>query len=137
MSVFVKSPYRTYTGSLTAAAERGRDVFVASGCADCHAGSAFRDGLRHDVGTTKASSGNRLGGSPLTEIRTPGLIELWDTGPFFHDGSAATLQDVFNQSSHPSHAVGLESADEADLIEYLLSIDRALYIDDNTVFPDF
>jgi len=131
------SPYRTYTGSLTAAAERGRNVFANSGCADCHAGSAFRDGLRHDVGTTKAGSGNRLGDSVLTEIRTPSLIELWETGPFFHDGSAATLQDVFNQSSNPSHAVGLTSSDESDLIEYLLSIDRELYIDDDTVFPDF
>jgi hypothetical protein len=132
-----RSPYRTYMGSLTATAKRGRNIFVSSGCAECHAGSAFRDGLMHDVGTTKISSGNRLGGSPLTEIRTPSLIELWDTGPFFHDGSAATLQEVFNQSSHPSHAVGLTSSDESDLIEYLLSIDRELYIDDDTVFPDF
>jgi cytochrome c peroxidase len=132
-----RSPYRTYTGSLTPAAERGRNVFSSNGCADCHAGAAFRDGLRHDVGTSKASSGSRLGGAALTGIRTPSLIELWDTGPFFHDGSAATLQDVFNQSSHPSHAVGLSTSDESDLIEYLSSIDRELYIDDNAVFPDF
>jgi cytochrome c peroxidase len=132
-----RSPYRTYTGSLTEAAERGRNVFNNNGCADCHAGAAFRDGLRHDVGTTKASSGTRLGGAALTEIRTPSLIQLWETGPFFHDGSAETLQDVLNQSSHPSHAVGLTSADESDLIEYLLSIDRELYIEDDAVFPDF
>jgi cytochrome c peroxidase len=132
-----RSPYRTYRGSLTEAAERGRIVFDNAGCADCHAGAAFRDGLRHDVGTTKASSGTRLGGAALTEIRTPSLIQLWETGPFFHDGSAATLQDVLSQSSDPSHAVGLTSEEESDLIEYQLSIDRELYIEDDAVFPDF
>jgi hypothetical protein len=132
-----RSPYRTYTGSLTEAAERGRILFDNAGCADCHAGAAFRDGLRHDVGTTKASSGTRLGGAALTEIRTPSLIELWDTAPYFHDGSAATLQDVLSQSSDPSHAVGLTSEEESDLNEYLLSIDRELYIEDDAVFPDF
>ena len=130
-----RSPYRSYTGSLTAAAERGHNVFINNGCADCHAGSAFRDGLMHDVGTIKAASGNRLGiNGGLIEIRTPGLIQLWDTGPYFHDGSAATLSAVFDQGSH---AVGLTSADESDLIQYLLSIDRDLYIDDDALFPDF
>lgn len=130
-----RSPYRTYTGSLSAAAERGRDVFSDKGCADCHAGSAFRDGQMHDVGTINAGSGDRLGiNGGLIEIRTPSLIELWETGPYFHDGSAATLSDVFNIGDH---AVDLTSSEESDLIEYLLSIDRELYIDDDAVFPDF
>jgi len=130
-----RSPFRTYTGALSGTAERGREVFVSKGCNSCHAGEAFRDGLRHDVGTIKVASGNRLGvEGALTEIRTPSLIELWDTAPFFHDGSADTLEAVLEVDIHNANYIGTE---KADLVEYLLSIDRALYIDDEKVFPDF
>ncbi|RBP52883.1 Ig-like domain-containing protein [Arenicella xantha] len=125
-----RSPHRTYTGQLTDAAQRGQAVFAAQGCASCHSGSAYRDGLSHDVGTIKSGSGSRLGGV-LTSIRTPSLIELWQSAPYFHDGSAATLQDVLSAGSH---AVNLTSDERADLIQFLLSIDRDLYIDDDQPF---
>jgi hypothetical protein len=50
--------------------------------------------LLHDVGTLRTSSGGRLGG-PLTGIDTPTLRGAWDTAPYFHDGSATTLDAVF------------------------------------------
>ncbi|MFT5082503.1 MAG: hypothetical protein ACI9Y1_000528 [Lentisphaeria bacterium] len=124
------SPYRTYVGELSEAAKRGKNIFENDNCADCHAGEAFRDGRRHDVGTIQSTSGNRLGGE-LLAIRTPSLIHLWDTAPYFHDGSALTLSEVLAVGDH---ARDLTSDDEADLIQYLLSIDRELYIDDDTVF---
>lgn len=48
----------------------------------------------HDVGTLRTSSGQRLGG-PLLGIDTPTLLGVWATAPYFHDGSAPTLDDVF------------------------------------------
>lgn len=121
-----RSPYRSYSGELSSAAQRGEQVFVVSGCADCHQGTSYRDGLRHDVGTITASSGQRIG-QELTAIRTPTLIELWDSAPYFHDGSAATLEDVLSRGEHN---VELSQQDRQDLVQYLLSIDRELYIDD-------
>ncbi|MCG8459718.1 MAG: hypothetical protein MI919_25840, partial [Holophagales bacterium] len=47
----------------------------------------------HDVGTLRTSSGQRLGG-PLTGIDTPTLLGVWNTAPYFHDGSAPELEDV-------------------------------------------
>lgn len=124
-----RSPFRTYIGELTPAAQRGESVFQQKGCQSCHSGAAFRDGLSHDVGTIKASSGNRLGiEGGLVEIRTPSLIELWQTAPFYHDGSAATLADVFDQGT--SHQVTFNGSEKEDLIQYLLSIDREMYIAD-------
>ena len=128
-----RSPYRTYTGELTAAAQRGQQVFAEQGCASCHVGQAFRDGQLHDVGTIAATSGNRLGGA-LTGIRTPPLVELWATEPYFHDGRAATLNDVFDVGTHQREFSGTQ---EADLIEFLLSIDQDMFIDDETPYPDF
>lgn len=127
------SPFRSYTGGLTAAAQRGQQIFAAQNCDDCHRGAAFRDGELHDVGTIIGSSGSRLGGA-LTAIRTPTLIELWETAPYFHDGSAATLADVFQRGDHQ---LSLTAAELSDLGEYLLSIDHALFIDDDTAYPDF
>lgn len=129
------SPHRSYTGDLTAAAQRGQQVFTEKNCQSCHAGAAFRDGQGHAVGTIKAESGNRLGlVGGLSNIRTPTLIELWDSAPYFHDGSAATLSDVFQVGTHVTDFTGTE---QDDLIQYLLSIDRSVYIEDNATFPDF
>ena len=94
-----RSPYRNADGSLTAQAVTGQAVFAARGCTTCHVAPRFTDstngaGTLHDVGTLRATSGGRLGG-PLTGIDTPTLLGAWATAPYFHDGSAATLADVF------------------------------------------
>lgn len=125
-----RSPHRDYIGELTESAARGRDLFYADSCEQCHAGSAFRDGLTHDVGTIVGTSGSRLGGI-LDAIRTPTLIELWESAPYFHDGSAATLSDVLNRGTHTRN---LSTQDEIDLIAFLNSIDRSDFIDDSAVF---
>jgi len=95
-----KSPYRLADGRMSAAALRGRDRFAALGCRDCHDPlSDYTDSINgpalHDVGTLRDSSGARLG-QALTGIDTPTLLGLWDTAPYFHDGSAVTLRDVFS-----------------------------------------
>lgn len=94
-----RSPQRNADGSMTAAAQAGAAVFAAQGCATCHAGTRATDSsvgaaTLHDVGTLRSTSGRRLG-APLTGIDTPTLLGVWDTAPYFHDGSAATLDDVF------------------------------------------
>jgi hypothetical protein len=128
----------SWGGRCSSAAHSGAWQFHAYGCADCHTGSpfrrtgsAFRDGLNHDMGTIKASSGQGSGGV-LTAIRTPTLIELWDTAPYLHDGSAATLQDVMNTGVHASY--GLDARETNNLIQYLLNLDRLDFIDDDEPF---
>lgn len=131
-----RSPSRTYTGQLSDAALRGQLLFSRSdlggdSCASCHSGPAFRDGQSHDMGTITVNSGSRLNGLSLIEIRTPTLIELWDSAPYFHDGSAASLEDVLSRDAHTRNYTGTQMQ---DLIEYLRSIDRELYIDDDASF---
>lgn len=122
------SPYRNYDGSLTEAAVRGQAIFNAQDCSTCHSTEAFRDGQMHDVGTIDELSGSRLGGN-LSAIRTPSLIELWDSVPYFHNGSSSSLDQVLSTGAH---TVDLSIQDKSDLIEFLLSIDRELYIDDES-----
>lgn len=95
-----RSPYRNPDGSLSAAAVRGQTVFQNEGCASCHTPPRYTESgmglppLLRDVGTLRPTSGGRLGGT-LSGIDTPTLLGLFATAPYFHDGSAATLEDVF------------------------------------------
>ena len=89
-----RSPLRNQSGSLSASARAGLRVFDDADCRSCHSGSAMTDGQMHDVGTLRSHSGQRLGGE-LNGIKTPSLLGLFDTAPYLHDGSAATIQDVF------------------------------------------
>ena len=121
---FVFSPHRNADGSLTSAAQAGKTIFQNKGCADCHGGEAFTDsanGNRHDVGTTTLDSGLRLHGV-LNGFDTPTLRGVWDTAPYLHDGSAATLADVLNNAAHGDSA-SLNSSERDQLVAYLLQID--------------
>ncbi|MFK7888815.1 MAG: PKD domain-containing protein, partial [Gammaproteobacteria bacterium] len=94
-----RSPFREPDGNLSATAQTGQGIFVAQGCADCHAGARLTDSTLgtetlHDVGTLRTTSGTRLG-APLNGIDTPTLKGVFETAPYFHNGSAATLDDVF------------------------------------------
>src|SRR5262249_42235512 len=69
---------------------RGQQIFDQQKCASCHAGAVGTDLQKHDVGTGTSSS-EKQG----TSFDTPSLRWLWMSAPYFHDGSAATLHDVF------------------------------------------
>ncbi len=122
------SPHRAPNGSLTEQGWRGRLVFQRAGCPTCHTGPDFTDsrsGVVHDVGTLRETSGHRLG-KTLEGLDTPTLRGIWETAPYLHDGSAATLLDVVS-AKNPDDKHGSTSAltdeDRADLVSYLLQID--------------
>ena len=123
-----RSPFRNSDGTLTPDGEAGAEIFARLGCGECHAGDDFTDsatGAVHDVGTLTELSGQRLGG-PLEGIDTPTLLGIWETAPYLHDGSAATLRDVLvARNPDDEHgAVSSLSAEEIDqLVAYLLQID--------------
>jgi YVTN family beta-propeller protein len=119
------SPYRQADGSLTPEAVAGREVYRSLNCASCHGGEGYTDspgGALHDVGTLRPSSGKRLGGT-LTGLDTPTLRGVWDTAPYFHDGSAPDLATVL--TTGPQHAVTatLGATKLAQLIAFLRQID--------------
>ena len=108
---------------LTDAARLGRRVFARQGCNACHSGADFTDGLRHDVGTVGPGSG-LASGQPFGSagIDTPTLLGVWGTAPYFHDGSAATLDAVVNAG----HGIlgDLPQVDRDALAAFLKSLER-------------
>jgi DNA-binding beta-propeller fold protein YncE len=128
LDVVHRSPFRNADGSLTADGQAGERIFARLGCDECHKGPDFTDsadGALHDVGTLTALSGQRLGG-PLEGIDTPSLLGIWQTAPYLHDGSAATLRDVLvlrNPDDRHGAVSTLSAAEIDELVAYLLQID--------------
>jgi DNA-binding beta-propeller fold protein YncE len=125
---FPPSPYRDQDGSLTDAGERGKQVFERLECWQCHGGRTYTDfqfGTVHDIGSTTPLSGSRIG-DRLPGIDTPTLRGIWETAPYFHDGSAATLMDVLEREGlRGGHekTLALSADEKQDLVAYMLQID--------------
>ncbi|MEM7128963.1 MAG: putative Ig domain-containing protein [Chloroflexota bacterium] len=118
-----RSPYRSAGGALTSQGTVGRTVFENNDCVACHLGDGYTDSfltLLHDIGTIQPTSGNRLGG-PLTGLDTPTLRGLWESGPYLHDGSAATLADAVNAHS----GVSFSGSEMNQLVAFLQQIDES------------
>ena len=113
------SPWRMPEGGLSPAAERGRLVFEGpGGCIDCHSGPWRSDFKRHRLGTTRGLDAGKA-------LTTPILVELWRTAPYLHDGSAATLEAVFEERN-PDGRHGefhrLAEEQRRELMEFLRSL---------------
>jgi YVTN family beta-propeller protein len=96
--------------------ERGQQVFEEQDCGTCHSGAAGTDFQAHDVGTGDPEKERRG-----TAFDTPTLRYLWLSAPYFHDGTAATLMDVFTQPGEHELIKTVDQADIEALIAYLLS----------------
>jgi cytochrome c peroxidase len=115
------SPPHAHGEPLSAAEQRGQALFndPELGCNTCHPAPLYTDLLPHDVGT--ATTSEKIG--PAYD--TPTLRNLYDSAPYFHDGSAATLYDALTRPSPGSeHDVSglLTESEIEDLIEFLLAL---------------
>jgi cytochrome c peroxidase len=127
--------------ALGAAAKRGFAVFNGKGnCAACHSGWAFTDAAFHDIGVAKDDDIGRGRLFPTSvklqyAFKTPTLRDVTRRGPYMHDGSLSTLEDVvdlYNRGGidRPSrddeiHQLNLPRADKSDLIAFLETLSGA------------
>jgi mono/diheme cytochrome c family protein len=108
-----------------AAAARGKAVFQGAGrCASCHIpGSSYTDvnrGVLHAPAETGMDPAYALR-TTTQKYRTTPLRALWAHAPYFHDGSARTLEDVV-QHYDTVLRLGLTPAQKQDLAEFLRSL---------------
>jgi cytochrome c peroxidase len=114
-----KPPAGTYSKG---AASRGKAVFDAN-CARCHVGGNLTDNNQGTLHEPSETGMDATYAARTTEkrYRTTPLRGLWQHAPYFHDGSAKTLEDVIK------HYVGtlnlqLTGKQKKDLEEYLKSL---------------
>jgi len=112
-----------------AAAGRGKIVFDNAGkCATCHSGPEFTDANTRLHAPSDAVSEPEPGGAPsyasrsaTKQYRTAPLKGLWQHAPYFHNGTAATL-DAVVQTYNTKQSLGLSAGQMADLTQYLKSL---------------
>jgi mono/diheme cytochrome c family protein len=105
-----------------AAAQRGGAVFAQS-CATCHVGNSSTDnntGVLHAAAETGMDSAYAARTANKAYRTTP-LRGLWQHPPYFHDGSAATLDAVVGHYDR-TRKLGLSAQQKADLVQFLKSL---------------
>ena len=88
--------------AISESAKRGFAVFMSKGnCAQCHTLPNFADEQFHNLGVGMDKPNPDLGRYKVTKneadkgaFKTPTLREIAPTAPYFHDGSAQTLDQV-------------------------------------------
>lgn len=118
---------------------RGRALFNGKArCVACHSGSNFSDEQLHavevfehtDLGAFLVQRGRERF---LRAFKTPTLRNIDVTGPYFHDGSAATLEEVvslYNDGALPNaqnvdpelRPLGMTAGEQADLVAFLRAL---------------
>jgi cytochrome c5 len=118
------------TGSFDpVSAARGKTVFEGAGqCSTCHSGPILTDANIRLHAASEVVSEPEPNGVPsyasrsaTKQYRTAPLAGLWQHAPYFHNGSAATL-DAVVETYNTKKALGLTGAQKTDLVQYLKSL---------------
>ncbi len=140
------SPYDRFKAgqedALTDAQKRGLELFENSGCADCHTPPLFSSYEYYNAGVGMDKENPDEGRKAVTgedhdmgAFRVPSLREVANTAPYFHDGSAATLEEAValmaaGGKDNPHRSVEFDTVREAqltpeqqkDIVEFLKAL---------------
>src|SRR5690554_1912144 len=108
------------------AAARGKALFSGKGqCATCHSGPLFTDvidgGKLHPQSASVAIDKDYVNRTATKKWRVTPLKGIWQHPPYFHDGSAETLDAVVARYNEVNN-LNLSTAEKSDLTEYLKSL---------------
>ncbi|MCA9128139.1 MAG: c-type cytochrome [Planctomycetales bacterium] len=100
------SPYDRFKAgdqsALSEQAQAGMKLFFGkANCSGCHSGANFTDNGFHNLGVNFHAESPDLGREIISQIegdrgafKTPSLRDIARTGPYMHDGSVKTLEEV-------------------------------------------
>mgnify|MGYP002630440016 CR=1 FL=1 len=125
---------------MSESALRGQDLFFSKrvGCTACHVGANFADEQYHNLGVGMSAKDPDLGRFTETKVekdkgafKTPTTRNVALSGPYMHDGSMATLEEVvehYNKGgiknpwlSDKIVPLNLKPQESVDLVEFMRS----------------
>ncbi len=123
---------------ISESAVRGGKLFFSdkAGCTACHVGANFTDEKYHNLGVGMDADEPDLGRYEVTKedvdrgaFKTPTVRNIAQTGPYMHDGSQETLEEVVDwyvKGGHPNphlsekvKKLDLTDQDKADLVAFM------------------
>jgi cytochrome c peroxidase len=125
---------------------RGLGTFMDSGCPTCHEGPGIGGTSYRKIGVLKAYPTTDVGRYAVTKKETdryafkvPSLRNIEKTGPYFHDGSQATLPDAVRTMAEYQTSKGmLSDAEVKDVVTFLKALTGDLptsYIKEPAMLP--
>ena len=135
--------------ALSQSAIRGWNIFQAIGCNNCHDGVLFTDQQYHNVGIGMDQEKPDVGRFTVTKnpadtgaFKTPTLRDIAKSAPYFHDGSAKTLEeavDIMLAGGKPNEHLDTKNLKPSKPLpeqrEDLLNFLRSLSVDCNISKP--
>jgi cytochrome c peroxidase len=124
-------------------------VLKKANCTSCHIGTNFSDDQFHNLGVGADKNGNLadlgrwavepVGNRNVASIgafKTPTIRDVTRSGPYMHDGSEATLEEVvelYDRGGNPNPYLSqdmkplkLTAQEKADLVEFMKSLEGEL-----------
>jgi cytochrome c peroxidase len=123
---------------MSESAQRGMKIFFTEkgSCATCHVGPNLTDEKYHNLGVGMDKEKPDVGRYEVTKddkdwgaFKTPTIRNVAESGPYMHDGSQKTLEEVvewYAKGGHPNKnlsdkikKLNLSEQDKKDLVEFL------------------
>ena len=131
------------TSAMSEVAVRGWNVFQAIKCTNCHDGVLLTDQQYHNVGIGMDQKEPDVGRSKVTNkpeetgaFKTPTLRDITKSAPYFHDGSAKTLEEALDTmlgGGKPNEHLDKKNLEKHDVLpdqrEALVEFLKALTVD--------
>jgi cytochrome c peroxidase len=116
--------------ALTDAEKQGLQVFLNSGCMVCHTGPQVGAAMFQKVGAVEPWPNQKdQGRFEVTQLaadrmmfKVPSLRNIVKTAPYFHDGSAATLDQAIRMMGRHQLGLELSDSDVAAIITWMDSL---------------
>ena len=116
--------------ALTAEESKGFETFAKAGCVTCHNGPAVGGMMYQKLGLVKAWPELKdQGRFEATKVATdkfyfkvPSLRNITETGPYLHDGSVKTLEEMVSKMGEYQLGKSLTSEETASIVTFLKSL---------------
>jgi cytochrome c peroxidase len=118
------------TAALTAQEKRGLKIFLDTGCMACHTGPQVGGTMFQKVGAVVPWPNQKDEGRvAVTKVaadrmvfKVPTLKNIAKTSPYFHDGSAPSLEQAIRLMGHHQLGVALEDDEVKAIAAWMLSM---------------
>ena len=123
--------------AMSESAQRGMKLFFGKAhCSACHTGANFTDNAFHNIGIGMDQAAPDVGREAISGLagdrgafKTPTIREVARSGPYMHDGSITTLEDVVEhynkggianaQLDEEIFELALTAEEKVDLVQFL------------------
>jgi cytochrome c peroxidase len=112
--------------ALTPVQQAGLQRFIDTGCTTCHVGPAIGGGMYQKLGQVKPYATKDPGRFDVTgneadrgAFKVPSLRNVAETGPWFHDGSIASLPEAVRLMARHQLGTELDDAAVREIVAFL------------------